>query len=149
VRVTLGEDRSRLSDLPRHQLAILERMDVPIVQGPVEAELVLDALIGYSLRGDPRGRAAELIRWATEREGPVRSLDLPSGLDVTTGEIGDPCIRATATLSLALPKTGLAAAPGVVGELYLADISIPPALYSKIAIQVDPIFAPGPILRLV
>ena len=149
VAVTLGEDRSRLGDVPRHQLAILQRMAVPVGTEPVAAGLVLDALIGYSLRGDPRGRAAELIRWANEREAPVCSLDLPSGLDATTGEIGDPCIRATATLSLALPKTGLAGNPGVVGELYLADISIRPALYSRIAIQVDPIFATGPILRLV
>lgn len=77
------------------------------------------------------------------------SLDVPSGLDATTGGIGDPCIRAVATLTLALPKTGLTSAPEVVGELYLADISIPPALYSKIGIRVDPIFASGPILRLV
>jgi NAD(P)H-hydrate epimerase len=148
VAVTLGEDRSRLGDVPRHQLAILERMDVPIVPEPVVAELVLDALIGYSLRGDPRGRAAELIRWANEQEAPVCSLDVPSGLDATTGGIGDPCIRAVATLTLALPKTGLAAAREVVGELYLADISIPPGLYSGLGIQVGSIFASGPILRL-
>lgn len=149
VAVTLGEDRSRLGEVPRHQLSILERMDVPIVPEPVAAELVLDVLIGYSLRGDPRGRAAELIRWANEQEAPVCALDVPSGLDATTGEIGDPCVRATATLTLALPKTGLTSAREVVGELYLAGISIPPALYSRLGIQVGPIFASGPILRLV
>jgi NAD(P)H-hydrate epimerase len=148
VAVTLGQDRSGLGDVPRHQLAILERMDVPIVPEPVAAELVLDALIGYSIRGDPRGRAAELIRWANEQEAPVCSLDVPSGLDATTGELGDPCIRATATLTLALPKTGLAATPEVVGELYLADISIPPGLYSGLGIRVGPIFASSPILRV-
>jgi NAD(P)H-hydrate epimerase len=148
VGVTLGEDRSRLGEVPGHQLAILERMDVPVVPEPVAAGLVLDALIGYSLRGDPYGRAAELIRWANEQEAPVCSLDVPSGLDATTGNVGDLCIRALATLTLALPKTGLAAAPEVVGELYLADISIPPALYSRLGIQVDLVFASGPILRL-
>lgn len=148
VAVTFGEDRSRLGDVPRHQLAILQRIGVPIVAEPVEADLVLDALIGYSLRGDPRGRAADLIRWANEKEVPVCSLDLPSGLDATTGDIARPCVRATTTLTLALPKTGLAGAPDVVGELYLADISIPPTVYSKVGIRVGPIFAPGPILRL-
>jgi NAD(P)H-hydrate epimerase len=147
VTVTLGEDLG-LGEVPEHQLAILERMDVPIVPEPVVAELVLDALIGYSLRGDPRGGAAEMIRWANELVAPVCSLDVPSGLDATSGVIGDPCVRATATLTLALPKTGLAKASEVVGELYLADISIPSALYSKIGIRVDPIFASGPILRL-
>jgi NAD(P)H-hydrate epimerase len=148
VAVTLGEDRSRLGDVPRHQLAILERMAVPVGTEPAAAGLVLDALIGYSLRGDPHGRAAELIRWANEQDAAVCSLDVPSGLDATTGDIGDPCMRARATLTLALPKTGLVAAPEVVGELFLADISIPPGLYSKLGIQVGPIFGFGPILRL-
>ena len=116
---------------------------------PVEADLVLDALMGYSLHGDPRGRAAELIRWANDRGASVCSLDLPSGLDATTGRVGDPCVRASATLTLALPKAGLATAPDVVGELYLADISIPPAVYARIDVPIEAIFAPGPVLRLV
>ena len=148
VTVALGEDRGRLGEVPRHQLSILERMEVPIVPEPAGADLVLDALIGYSLRGDPRGRAAELIRWANEQAAPVCSLDVPSGLDATTGDIRDPCIRATATLTLALPKTGLAGAPRVVGELYLADISIPPVVYANLGIEFGPIFYLGSILRI-
>jgi NAD(P)H-hydrate epimerase len=148
VSVTLAVDRDRLGEVTRLQLAILERMGVPIGTGPVAGELVLDALIGYSLLGDPRARAAELIRWANDQEAPVCSLDVPSGLDATTGDVRDPCVRATATLTLALPKTGLARASDVVGELYLADISIPPELYAKLGIEVGPIFASGPIVRI-
>jgi NAD(P)H-hydrate epimerase len=148
VAVTLAADRDRLGEVPRHQLAILERMGVPIGTGPVAGELVLDALIGYSLRGDPRARAAELIRWANDQEAPVCSLDVPSGLDATTGDVRDPCVRATATLTLALPKTGLAYAPGVVGELYLADISIAPVVYGKLGMELGPVFSSGPILRI-
>jgi len=149
VGVTLGEDRSRVGDVPRHQLSILERMDVPIHPEPVAAELVLDALIGYSLRGDPRGRTAELIRWANEQEAPVCSLDTPSGLDVTSGEPRTPRVRATATLTLALPKVGLARAPSYVGELYLADISVPPFVYGRLGLGVpDDLFAGDSVLRL-
>jgi NAD(P)H-hydrate epimerase len=148
VRVTLGAETSRLGEVPKHQLSILERIEVPIVPEPVAADLIVDALIGYSLRGDPRGSAADLIRWANESVAQVCSLDVPSGLDATTGDVGDPCVRATATLTLALPKTGLAAAPDVVGELYLADISIPPAVYTALGIASDPTFARGPLLRL-
>ncbi|HEX6332418.1 MAG TPA: NAD(P)H-hydrate epimerase [Actinomycetota bacterium] len=149
VRVVLADVPHRLGDVPRHQLAILEAMGVTIEREPAEAELVLDALIGYSLRGDPRGRAAELIRWANGRATPVCSLDLPSGLDAATAAVGEPCIRATTTLTLALPKTGLASAEEVVGELYLADLSIPPAVYASLGIRVGPIFASSSILRLV
>ena len=60
------------------------------------------------------------------------SLDVPSGVDTTAGTVYDPSVRATATMTLALPKEGLRTteARDAVGELYLADISVPPALYA-------------------
>ena len=73
-------------------------------------------------------------------------------MDTTTGVVFDPAIRATATMTLALPKAGLRA-PGVaevVGELYLADISVPPQLYAEpaLGLRVGPIFAQSDIVRL-
>ncbi len=149
VHVSLAEDPDRLDHVPRHQLSLLQRMGVSVGREPIRSDLVLDALLGYSLRGDPRGGAAGLIGWANEQDAPVCSLDLPSGLDATTGKVGDPCVRAAATLTLALPKTGLEAGSDVVGELYLADISVPPAVYAELGIQIGPVFSQGPILRLV
>lgn len=66
----------------------------------------------------------------------------------TSGRAGVPCVRAAATLILALPKTGLARAPDVVGDLYLADISVPHVLYERMGIEVGPLFADGPVLEL-
>ncbi|HZD78980.1 MAG TPA: NAD(P)H-hydrate epimerase [Actinomycetota bacterium] len=149
VQVTLAEGPDRLAEVPRHQLRTLEQMGVPIAFRPIEADLVLDALLGYALRGDPHGGATRLIRWANEQGAPVCALDVPSGLEASTGRVGDPCVRATATLTLALPKTGLGAAPHVVGELYLADIGVPDAGCAKIGVTVGPIFRPSAILRLV
>ena len=97
--------------------------------------MIVDGVIGYSLKGAPRGAAADLIRWANAQPAPILALDAPSGVDATTGTIFDPAIKATATMTLALPKEGLRT-PGVeahVGELYLADISVPPALYAGAA----------------
>ena len=73
-------------------------------------------------------------------------------MDTTSGTVFDPAIRATATMTLALPKEGLRT-PGVaaiVGELYLADISVPPTLYAEPALQlkVGSIFAQSDIIRL-
>ena len=76
-------------------------------------------MIGYSLRGDPRGDTRDLIDWANQSGSPVLSLDTPSGLNVTTGEAANPCVSATATMTLALPKVGLLEATQV-GELWLA-----------------------------
>lgn len=90
-----------MGEVPTHQLASLRTMGVPITADPTSSDLIIDALIGYSLTGDPRGRAAELVRWANGQGAPVLSLDGPSGLDLTTGRVGTPCVRAAATCTLA------------------------------------------------
>ena len=137
MEVRTTAEPSRLGEVPRRQSAILERMGVPIVVadeavGLPSADLLVDALIGYSLRGAPSGAAAALVRAANGHGAPILALDVPSGLDSTTGEVHEPAVRAAATLTLALPKRGLRAegAQGHVGELYLADIRVPPARYA-------------------
>lgn len=119
----------RLGVVPGHQHAILGKMRVAMADEPPAADLILDGLLGYSLQGAPRGRAADLIRWSAGRT--VLALDLPSGLDPDTGTAHEPCIDATATLTLAAPKHGLRSA-AVAGELYLGDISVPPAVFADL-----------------
>ncbi len=139
----------QMGEVPRHQLDIVERMEIEVTEEPPASALVIDTILGYSLHGDPRGRAAELIRWCLHQTAPVCALDTPSGLDVTTGEPRTPCVRATATLTLALPKVGLARATSYVGELYLADISVPPFVYGRLGLGVpDDLFAGDSVLRL-
>jgi NAD(P)H-hydrate epimerase len=155
VRVLLSRPPGEYRGVPAHQLAILHELDVRCAHQPDPSpisgtDLVIDALIGYSLRGDPRGAAASLIRRGNESSARVLSLDLPSGLDATTGEQKNPTVRAAATLTLALPKAGLRPAADCAGDLYLADIGVPPELYSEAALglEVGPIFARQEILRL-
>jgi NAD(P)H-hydrate epimerase len=143
--------------IPAHQLDILRRMQVSVAPADVigqvdRPDLILDGVIGYSLKGAPRGAAGDLIRWANAQDAPILSLDAPSGVDTTIGTAFDPAIKATATMTLALPKEGLRAT-GVdnrVGELYLADISVPPDLYAgpALAVEVGNIFAENDIIRL-
>jgi NAD(P)H-hydrate epimerase len=161
VRVITTKADEAFDPVPAHQLAILRRMAVPIAvaemgtggERPGKAPaLIIDGIIGYSLRGAPRGTAADLIRWANQEETPLLALDVPSGVDTTTGTVYEPAIGATATMTLALPKEGLRAegVAALVGELYLADISVPPALYAGpgLGLTVAPIFAKGEIVRL-
>jgi len=108
-------------------------------------------MIGYSLKGNPRGGVADMIRLANRQFAPILSLDVPSGLESTSGEPFQHTIKAAATLTLALPKTGLNVkiAKPFVGELYLADISVPPQLYQQILnVEVAPLFSRGGLLRL-
>ena len=128
VSIVVGQARDRLAEVTTKQLDIADRIGIAIVDDPPSADLIVDALIGYSLSGDPRGRKGELIQWANGAAAPILALDTPSGLDVTSGEPANPCVSATATMTIAMPKAGLLAA-AQVGELYLGDISVPPSVY--------------------
>lgn len=155
VRVYLTRPEAEFTPIPAHQLDVLHRMGVPVAPASEiggEADLIIDGVIGYSLSGAPHGEAADLIRWANGHTAPILALDAPSGVDTTTGTVYDPAIMATATMTLALPKEGLRA-EGVaehVGELYLADISVPPELYAEpaLGLQVEHLFANSDIIRL-
>ena len=86
------------------------------------------------------------------QRAPILSLDVPSGIDTGTCTVYEPAIRATATMTLALPRRGLGlpGAEALVGELYLADISMPPELYASPALNVSagPIFGRANVIRL-
>ncbi len=158
VAVFITKKGDDFSPVPAHQLNILQRMGVSISpaanvgENTARPALIIDGIIGYSLKGAPRGTAADLIQWANEQETPILALDTPSGLDTSTGQAYKPTIKASATMTLALPKAGLFSeqARKQIGELYLADISVPPQLYARpnLAINVGPIFSESEIIRL-
>ena len=152
VQVKIAADFRSVKDVPARQWKILQAMDIKDSGMPdlSKVDLILDALIGYGLVGDPHGLVATWIERINAAGRPVLSLDTPSGLDTTTGNPGNPCVRATATLTLALPKTGLFApqARSFVGELYLGDISVPPGLYRALNIDVGNLFSRDTILKV-
>lgn len=136
VSLILAEGRAGLRDLPAKQLEMIEKMGVGLTgpePGMRGANLLVDALLGYNLRGNPKEPLAGLIVRANASKTRILAVDIPSGLDATTGDPGDPCIVADTTVTLGLPKVGFLN-PGArkqVGRLYLADISFPPRLYAK------------------
>lgn len=157
VRVFVIADKADFTPIPQHQFDILDKMGVWVQQvdkitDEASPDLIIDGVIGYSLKGNPREKASQLIQWANDANAPILALDAPSGLDTTTGTIFAPAIQATATMTLALPKIGLRgdAVEAHVGELYLADISVPPSLYASPALNLDvpAIFAQSDIVRL-
>lgn len=133
VALCLAEPE-KLSEVPASQRAIFSfaagREIAPDQLDTLRPTLVLDALLGYSLCGAPRQPYAALIRWANQAGAPILSLDIPSGVDATSGQTPAAFVRPTWTLTLALPKTGLAHA--ACGQLFLADLGIPPAVYARI-----------------
>lgn len=154
VWVQLTGNEAQLKDIPAHQWEILKSMNIqssdPMIDRRQQPDLVIDAIIGYGLQGNPRGAAAKWIKWANDQGAPILALDTPSGLDTTTGRPGVPVIRASHTLTLALPKNGLLRpeAKTYVGNLFLADISVPPELYKRLGVKVGAVFARGTIVEI-
>jgi NAD(P)H-hydrate epimerase len=158
VLIALTQPPPLPGEVPEHQRRALERMGVAGSDRAVpedalparlaSADLILDALIGYSLHDAPREPIACLIRTANDARAPRVALDLPSGLDGESGEAHEPTIRADATLTLAWPKAGLLApsAATSVGTLWLADISVPEAVYRAVGVVPGNLFANGPIV---
>ena len=131
-------DATNLREVPAQQLATYRGTDGRVLGpdelGGLDPSLILDAVIGYSLSGPPGGPALHMIEWALGVEAPVVSLDVPSGIDSTTGGAPGTHVLAAQTMTLALPKTGLdALAPG---DLWLSDIGIPAETYRRAGLVV-------------
>jgi NAD(P)H-hydrate epimerase len=152
VALALSAPGERFAPVPAEQLTIAQRLAIPIrerIESLGEPELVIDALLGYSQRGEPQGRAGELIRWSAGRR--VLALDVPSGLELVSGALRIPHVTAEATMTLAAPKRALAVADAAaaVGRLLLADISVPAFVYERLGLAHAKPFARGSIVELV
>lgn len=144
IQIFLSKETDQLKGAARTQLNIMIQSGIrpmPLDQAEInirQADIVIDALIGYSLRGAPTGIVSHLISLTNQYAKNILSLDIPSGIHssnaVTPGEF----IKADHTMSLALPKPGLY--HPAVGEIYLADIGIPPEVYKPLGIQFEPFF---------
>lgn len=157
VRVFISHSFEEYTPVAALQYEILQQMGISIssateIPSDISATLIIDGIIGYQLQGAPRNGTAQLIRWANVQTTPVLALDVPSGLDATSGSAYEPTIQASATMTLALPKAGLLkkGSSRYVGELYLADISVPPELYAEASLHlhVPPLFAHSEIVWL-
>ncbi len=92
-----------------------------------EHDLIVDALLGTGIKGGVSGELAQVIAAMNDSGCPIVAVDVPSGLDADTGNVEGACVKATLTVTFALPKFGLLVYPGAeyVGELIVADIGMP------------------------
>ena len=89
-------------------------------------DVVIDALFGTGFRGEPRAEAAERIERMNAADAPVVAVDVPSGVDASTGEIAGAAVQAELTVTFHAPKVGLVLAPGRfrAGRVAVADIGL-------------------------
>jgi len=91
------------------------------------ADCLVDALLGTGFHGQIEGQMAEVIKIINTADKPTVAVDIPSGIDSDTGQVRGMAVRASHTVTFALPKPGLLFQPGAsyAGEMVVADIGIP------------------------
>lgn len=161
VEPIFGEVEGEMSFVARRQVEILRSSGVIEPDGQTsseftleehleQADMVIDALIGYGFEGPPTGIAAAVAQLAVAAKRPVFSLDMPTGVSARTGDAFSPAIRAAWTVALDLPKLGLyqPASKPFAGELFLADLGIPRIVHERLGISLGGVFSEGPLVRL-
>ncbi len=89
--------------------------------------VVVDALFGTGLAKPIKGYYATAVAWLNQQSAPIVAVDIPSGVDASSGRVFDPCVEADLTVTFAFPKIGQLSHPGAafIGELLTVDIGIP------------------------
>jgi NAD(P)H-hydrate epimerase len=124
VRLLAPEEK--LKGDAAEELRRAKEADVVFVDDPAPADLFVDALFGTGFAGKPRADAARHIAELNESDAPVLAVDVPSGVDASTGEVAGPAVEAARTVTFHGPKVGLAVAPGRfhAGKVEVADIGL-------------------------
>jgi NAD(P)H-hydrate epimerase len=147
VQVVLTDEPDTYRGEAAQQLASAQSAGVPLAWAEEgwelpPTDLVIDALVGDGLQGAPQSTVRTLIQLANSSVASILSLSEPSGL-AASGELFTPHVRASATMTLALPKQTLLSEPGIndCGDLYVADIGVASVLYARLGLAVPPLFA--------
>jgi len=151
VRCILVAPRERVLEDAKTNLDLAEAAGVEILKSPMpeavdaclagaldelgnsDNGLVADALLGTGLSGRVRGAPGRAIEILSERKPRLLAVDTPSGLDANTGEVLGASTTAERTVTFAFPKPGFTQGEGPArsGEVIVADISMPRALWES------------------
>ena len=89
--------------------------------------IIIDAIFGTGFSGEVQRPARDVIDWINKQDVPVLAVDIPSGVDGTTGQAGHCAVRASHTATFGLLKTSLLCHDGQdrAGHVHLIDIGFP------------------------
>jgi len=141
VKVLLLSSFNKVMGDAKTNLIIIDKMGIEVIEITSanidemekcirESDIIVDAILGTGLKGAVTGIKADVIDLINRYAKEVIAIDIPSGLNADTGRVENTCVKAHATITLALPKIGLMIFPGVnyVGKLFIESISIPQIL---------------------
>src|SRR5439155_11522520 len=124
VEVRLVGDAEKLNGDAAENLRRARGLDLAFNDEGSAGQVAVDALFGTGFTGKPRQEAARAIQELNGLGVPVVAVDMPSGVDASTGEAAGPSVQAELTVTFHAPKVGLAVAPGRfrAGDVEVADI---------------------------
>ena len=134
--VAFATPAGQFKEVPMQQWKILKNMGVRAMKKIRWRGygLIIDALLGYNVSGNPRGAFAGLITAANGSKVPILAVDLPSGLDAS-GKACDPCIEAKATIALSAMKKGLLNSRKHAGKVLLSYVGVPDSVNRRFGLR--------------
>jgi ADP-dependent NAD(P)H-hydrate dehydratase / NAD(P)H-hydrate epimerase len=141
-------DAGRLKGPAARELEALRKIGVEVGDelDLDDADVIVDAIFGTGLTRAPGGKFARWIEAINRSGKSVIAVDVPSGLDADTGVAYSPAVKASATITLGLPKPGL---DRFGGRVVLADIGVPLDAYAAVGVKVPAdLFAHGELIPL-
>jgi NAD(P)H-hydrate epimerase len=153
VFLVLASEKSKYKKEVARELEVAQKLKIPIVDQPKKADLIIDGIMDKGNKGNRMEGISGLIEKINGLKTAVLTIDAPSGLDLTTGKPAKHTIKANATLALAMPKIGLFKmnASKHVGDLYLADIGVPPEIFKNLhlnGVALENIFRESTLVRI-
>jgi len=153
VYLVLTYDPSKYKKEIGKELEVTQKLKIPIHEKPKKSDLIIDGILDHGKQGNRSGQFADVIERINDLKVPVVTIEAPSGLDLKTGKPSKQTVKASATMALAMPKIGLfkMTASKHVGDLYLADIGVPPELFKSLqlnGVALENIFRESTLVRI-
>ena len=137
---------NNLKDEPLVQLEIIKNIGVNIVDSlSDDYGLIIDAILGYSLKGNPSGKYKDAIDFINKSKAYVLSIDVPSGYNIDEEKKMQPCVNADSVVCIALPKKGL---DKFNWDIYVADLGVPRKAYDMVGLEIKDVFKENNIIKI-
>ena len=137
VTVSLIGNEENASEEMKKQLDIARKLGIHICTGlpSGEYDVILDALFGIGLSREVTGEFADAINWINEQDALRFAVDVPSGVNASTGEILAVAVVADFTITFGTNKRGIVLFPGCnyAGNVVVADIGFPKKVVEKVS----------------